>query len=317
MIMGNGQRPRVSIVIPLYNKEATIKRSLRSVLNQNFKDYEIVVVDDGSTDNSFAKVQSINDDKIRVVSQSNSGVAVARNTGINVAKGEYIAFLDADDEWSSDYLSSLVNLTKEFPEASVFASNYQFRNSSKKIIPSILNHFPFDTKTGILSNYFEVAAISHPPLWTSAVMVRKDAILSVGGFPKGVKSGEDLLTWARLAVRYPIAYSKDVNATYNLGDGYDFSKLPPRRQDEGDPVGAGLKQLYRDNKKIKGLRRYISHWHKMRASVAIRYGERMETLKEVSKSLFYNPLNRKVIPFAVLAFLPSKLRKGIISQHIK
>ena len=167
----------------------------------------------------------------------------------------------------------------------------------------------------ILSNYFEVACCSHPPLWTSAVVVRKTALQAIGGFPVGVKSGEDLLTWARLSMKGQIAFCKRSLAIYNLGEGYDYTHLPPRRQDRNDPVGRSLLQLYKSHPSVIGLRHYISHWHRMRASVAIRFGERWETVREVMIGLYYNPLNVRLMMFFLLAICPAKIRHIIISRY--
>lgn len=303
----------ISVVIPLYNKEKQIVKTLQSVFAQTYTDYEIVIVNDGSTDRSADVVESINAPRIRLIHQHNAGVSAARNLGISEACGDYIAFLDADDEWKPTYLETIIQLINKYPHCYVFAANYEFRNSKEKVTPTIFRHLPFSGSDGILTNYFEVAATSHPPLWTSAVVVKKSAFESVGGFPIGIKSGEDLLTWARLAHRYSIAYSILPQAIYNLGEGYDFSKLPPRRQDIGDPVGIELKRLYNDKPYTPGFRQYIAHWHKMRASVALRYGDIKETLLESHRSLKYNPLNYKVLPFIILAITPSFIRKKIIS----
>jgi len=88
-----------SVVIPLYNKERSVKNTIESVLNQTFQDFEVIVVNDGSTDNSLEVVKSFNDERIRIINQKNSGVSSARNRGIKEAKYEWIAFLDADDLW--------------------------------------------------------------------------------------------------------------------------------------------------------------------------------------------------------------------------
>lgn len=307
-------KPEISVVIPLYNKAESVGRTLESVLSQTFIGFEVIVVDDGSTDGSVRAVMAVADARIRVVAQKNSGVAVARNRGIAEARGEFIALLDADDEWMPDYLSTQYALAQKYPDCAVFATNYMFKKSTGVVTHTRLRCMPFGGADGVLTNYFEVASRSHPPLWTSAVMLRRHAIESVGRFPVGVRSGEDLLTWARLAVCYKIAFSYKICACYNLGRGYDYSNQPPRRQDSGDPVGKGLKQLYTDYSDVSDLRHYISHWHKMRASVAIRYGERMETFVDVVKSLWYNPFNYKVIPFAVLACLPDKMRIWVINK---
>lgn len=308
----------ISVVIPLFNKKGHIGHTIKSVVNQSFQQFEIVVVDDGSTDGSADIVQNINDNRIRIVRQRNAGVSAARNRGIAEARYDLIAFLDADDEWKPDYLETQYNLCCKYPDCSMFACNYEFRHADGRVKPTILRKLPFAGEDGILSNYFEVASCSHPPISSISVMIRKNAIKSVGGFPLGIRSGEDLLTWARLAVNYKIAYSKQVCAVYDLGEGYDYANMPPRRQDAGDPVGRQLLSLYRAHKGEKcthGMKRYISHWHKMRASVAVRFGERVETLCEVAKSLWYNPLNYKVVPFAVLAVLPDKCRVSIIKRY--
>lgn len=305
----------ISVVIPLYNKEQSIAFTLQTVLKQTFQDFEIVIVDDGSMDHSVEEVKKVTDSRIRLIHQPNAGVSAARNRGIEEAQGEYIAFLDADDEWKPEYLETQYNLTQRYPECSVFACNYEFRNMQGHVQSTIIRKLSFTGEYGILSNYFEVASCSHPPLWTSAVMVKKDAIQSVGGFPVGIKSGEDLLTWARLACRYIIAFARTSHVIYNLGEGYNKKNLPPRRQDKGDPVGKELVNIYKKYPKTLGLKTYISHWHKMRASVAIRYNERRETIYEVFLSLRYNILNLKVMPFLVLALLPPKMRYMIISHY--
>lgn len=302
----------ISVIIPLYNKAESVATALDCVLAQSFQDFEVVVVDDGSTDNGAAIVEQYIDPRIRLVRQENAGVSAARNKGIEEAKGEYVAFLDADDEWMPEYLENQYSLTLRYPQCDVFATNYIFHGFTGNQVPTILRRLPSKNEDFEMNNYFEVAYSSHPPLWTSAVMVRKCAIESVGGFPVGVKSGEDLLTWARLAVRYKIAYSVRPLAIYNLGEGYDKKNLPPRRQDEGDPVGKELLTIFRLNPQIKGMRKYLSHWHRMRASTAIRYGERGETINEVFKSLYYNPVNYKVLGFMVLALLPLKICNEII-----
>ncbi len=306
----------ISIIIPLYNKEKQIAHTLQSVLRQTFQGFEIVIVDDGSTDHSVEEVEKVQDARIRLIYQQNAGVSAARNRGIREAKYDLIAFLDADDEWKPEYLETQYGLYLKYPECSVYACNYEFRNSEGKITPTIIRKQSLQDEDGVLSNYFEVASCSHPPLWTSAVMVKKEAIQTVGGFPIGIKSGEDLLTWARLAVKYEMVYTTIIGAIYNLGEGYDFTNLPPRRQDANDPVGRALLQLYKEHVPHPvGMKRYISHWHKMRASVAIRYGDRWETIRETFVALKYNLLNYKVMPFFVLSILPDRLRTYIIKKY--
>lgn len=305
----------ISVVIPLYNKAATIGRTLESLEQQTYKDFEIVVVNDGSTDGGEMVIEKYSALNMRLVNQPNGGVASARNKGATEAKGEYVAFLDADDEWKPKFLETIVTLIGDFPDCSVFAVDYIMRKSDGTQISTIIHGLNFEGSSGEIKDYFMVATHSSPPICSSSVVVRKDVLYGVGGFPSGITNGEDLLTWARLACCSYIAYSKMPLAIYNLGEGYDYSNLPPRKQDDNDPVGKGLKELLKANPMMKGLRKYIGHWHKMRASVAMRYGEKKETIKECFLSLKYNPLNYKVLPFIILVLLPKDLKNKIVSRH--
>src|SRR5574344_1047459 len=117
----------ISVVIPLYNKERYIERALRSVLNQTFGDFEIVVVNDGSTDASVSVVEGIEDSRIRIINQKNGGVSAARNRGIEESKYDIVAFLDADDVWKENHLSVIAELIDKYPACGVFATSYYFQ----------------------------------------------------------------------------------------------------------------------------------------------------------------------------------------------
>lgn len=296
----------ISVVIPLYNKATSISSTLECVLNQNFTDWEVVVVDDGSTDDSANIVRSMGDSRIRLIRQPNAGVSAARDRGAIEAEGEFIAFLDADDEWDKNYLSTQYELTQKYPDCDVFAMNYEFQDINGIKTSTIINKLPFNDADGVLSNYFEVASCSHPPLWTSAVMVRKSAFQNIEGFPVGIKSGEDLLTWARLACRYKIAYCKTPLAVFNV-EGYDTKEKPKRIPAEVDIVGQELKKLYKTYD-APGLKQYVGLWHKMRSSIYMRLRMRDKSIKEAIYGLRYSPTNIKLYAFIILNLLPKKIQ---------
>lgn len=296
----------VSIVIPLYNKEKQIAKTLQTVLCQSYQDFEIVIVNDGSTDRSVEEVKKSDDTRIRLINQENAGVSAARNRGIEEARGEYIALLDADDEWHQDYLATHISLAQKYPDCDVFAVNYQFRDSKGNSTQTIIKKLPFEGENGILSNYFEVASSSHPPICSITIMARKKAFQAIGGFPLGIKSGEDLLTWARLACEFKIAYSKTPLATFNV-EGYDVREKPKRIPAEVDVVGMELERLAKEFNP-KGIRNYIAHWHKMRSSVYMRLGMRGKSIREAFKGLRHQPTNHKLLAFIALNLLPSKLQ---------
>lgn len=291
----------ISVIIPLYNKAGSIAQALDSVLAQEYQDFEIVVVDDGSTDGGASVVENYGDVRIRLVRQENAGVSAARNRGIEEARGEYVAFLDADDVWMPGFLSEISALQREFPQCRAQATNYVFNSNGVKS-PTILRKIPFSGERGGLPNYFEVASCSHPPVWTSAVCIERALLQEIGGFPVGIKSGEDLLTWARVAVRTDWAYSMREMAQYNF-DQVSIKEPPTRIPEEIDVVGVELKNLWvRFPNKI-GMKKYLCLWHKMRSSMYMRLGYRKECAVEAVKALRYNPWNYKLYAYLVLNML--------------
>lgn len=299
----------ITVIIPLYNKEASIATALRGVLAQSYQDFEVVVVDDGSTDGGAAVVETFTDPRIRLIRQANGGVSAARNRGIAEARGEHVAFLDADDEWMPQFLEEIAALIAEYPECRARATNYIFNSNGVKS-PTILRKMPFTEGRGVMTNYFEVASCSHPPMWTSAVCIDRDLLQEIGGFPVGIKSGEDLLTWARIAVRTNWAYSLKPLAQYNVEL---FSDKPGRPHDEIDSVGDGLVALKsKIEKERRGeLKKYISHWYKMRTSVYLQQGKVINTWKYGVKALNYNVYNYKVFLMMMMALLPSSIKNSI------
>lgn len=296
----------ISVVIPLYNKESSIAAAINSVLSQSFQDFEIIVIDDGSTDDSAHIVGSFTDHRIRLISQTNAGVSEARNKGIAEAKGEFIALLDGDDLWKPEFLATMYTLSERYPECSVFAVDYESRNKEHVTNGTIINKLPFTDECGLLTNYFEVAAYSNPPICSISIMVRASAFKAIGGFPTGIRSGEDLLTWARLACRFKIAYSRRVLAIFNV-EGYNVNEPPKRIPANEDIVGRELAALDAEYSP-EGIKEYRAMWHKMRASVYMRLRMRRKSIREAVKGIRLNPRNFKLYAFIALNCLPSKLQ---------
>lgn len=302
----------ISVIIPLYNKEQQIEETLKSVLDQSFERFEIVIVDDGSTDTSVEKVLMFRDPRIRLVRQENAGVSAARNRGVKEARFDFVAFLDADDRWKPNYLQTQYELSQKYPQCDVFACNYEFVHPDGSVHPTIIRKLKITGQDGILDNYFEVASCSHPPICSISVMVRKTALQQIGGFPVGIRSGEDLLTWAKLACQHQIAYNK-ISTSLFYAEGYNRSDNPKRLPDVKDQVGHELIKLSKKYSYPK-ISYYISHWYRMRASVYMRFGMKKNCIKEVLKSLKFNPLNTKVYLYIILVTIPKKLKYIILSK---
>lgn len=294
----------ISVIIPLYNKADSISQALDSVLAQTYPNFEVVVVDDGSTDGGAAVVEQFDDPRIRLIRQENGGVSAARNRGIAEARGEHVAFLDADDEWMPEFLEEIAALIAEFPECRARATNYVFNSNGVKS-PTILRKMLFTEGRGVLTNYFEVASCSHPPVCSICVCIDRDLLQEIGGFPVGINSGEDLLTWARVAVRTQWAYSMKPLAQFNV-EGYEMNERPKRIPAEVDVVGNELRLMYKNNP-CKGLRQYVAHWHKMRSSVYMRLGMKKKSIGEALRGLKYHPLNYKLYAYILLNIIPIRL----------
>lgn len=205
--------PKFTVVIPLYNKRNHIRSTLLSALNQSFSDFEVIVVDDGSTDDSLSQIEDINDSRLRIVKQKNAGVSVARNKGIDMAKGEYISFLDADDYWHEDYLETINQLTIKYPESDIYVTAYRVLLGPKKIkFSSNVN----EIQDGCLPSYWETLKNKYDFVWTSATTIKKQAIIDAGCFKPGEIVGQDLDLFARVARNNPkVAYSTKRCVDYN------------------------------------------------------------------------------------------------------
>lgn len=203
----------ISVVIPLFNKQDSIRSTIESVLAQSFKDFELIVVDDGSTDGSVAAVKSMDDPRIRLIEKRNGGVSSARNEGIRRASGEYVAFLDGDDLWGPGFLAEVIRLVQDCPEAGIFGTSYYFlENGSKHRAEKPLA----DSFYGIVDNSnWDKAHI----YCSSAVCCRKTALEEVGMFDERIAYGEDLDVWWRIMLKYPAAFSNKPLATYRFDEG--------------------------------------------------------------------------------------------------
>jgi glycosyltransferase involved in cell wall biosynthesis len=213
-----------SVIIPLYNKAGHIEKAIRSVLNQSYHEFELIIVNDGSTDNSMEVVNhylhaqekegnSSLLQHVRIINQPNAGVSAARNSGVAAATHNYIAFLDADDWWHKHYLVNLKGLIEDYPEAVLYSTAY-YQVKRGNINPAPIGVEP-GFKRGYI-NYCRVyARILCMPVWTSATVIRKKVFEEFRGFNPNLKMGEDFDLWIRVALKYKVAFLNEPLAYYN------------------------------------------------------------------------------------------------------
>ena len=209
---------RFSVIIPLYNKAPYIEKALRSVISQTFRDFEVIVVDDGSKDESADIAEKVLlDSPIPhvLIRQANAGVSMARNNGVARSHGDFLCFLDADDWWAPTFLEEMSGLIEEFPEAGIYGTNYTIVNETKhktRIAP--IGVEPGFEKGCI--NYCQVYAKTLAmPLTSISVAIPRDVFKQAGGFPEGIKLGEDFLLWIRIALKCKVAFLNKPLAFYN------------------------------------------------------------------------------------------------------
>lgn len=260
-------KPLFSVIIPLFNKAPYIRRAIDSVLSQTVQDFEIIVVNDGSTDGGEEIVAKYLDSRIILVNQENGGVSVARNTGIGMAQSEFIAFLDADDEWLPSFLNEILIMIDEFPDAALFATAVELVYGHRV---ERHNHF-IPTFTGVLNysespielrDYFKTCVLmGYSPITSSSHVVKKSILQAIGNYNPTSRLSEDLEVWGKIAYAgFPIIYSYSIQSRVHV---VADNKATDRFfvQDHSPFVNYILNlpvDLDRNDSDVEWLRKYVS-----------------------------------------------------------
>jgi len=278
---------RFSVIIPLYNKEKDIFFTLSSVFNQTFKDYEIIIVNDGSTDSSVEIVKNLKSDKIHLFSKNNEGVSKARNYGVEKANSNYIAFLDADDYWYPNHLENINVLIETFPKHAWFASSYEKKHSHKLISPM---YSPILEKEenwfGEVSDFFKYSFIDCLA-WTSSICMQKEFYTALNGFDEGITHGEDTDLWIRAALKEKLVFSNKITAQHNLISSNRSSIVDMKNRNN-----LFFEKFEVEEEKNSTLKKYLDL---NRYSLAIKHklNDDQDTFKELSKNIDLSNLNKK------------------------
>lgn len=206
-----------TVIMPLYNKGQYVTKAISSVLSQTFTNYELIIMDDGSRDDSFetAKRSTEGRANCHLYRQQNAGVSVARNNAVALSRGEFLCFLDADDWWEPTFLEEMSRLVEELPEAGIYGTNYTIVNDTKRKTRVAKIGVGEGFEKGYI-NYCRVYSNTmYMPLWTGTVCMPRCVFYELGGFPEGIKLGEDFLLWIRAAMRYKVAFLNKPLAYYN------------------------------------------------------------------------------------------------------
>ncbi len=213
--------PRFSVIIPLYNKAPYVRKTVESILGQTFSDYELIIIDNGSTDGSSEIVADISDSRIRIVRlEENVGVSNARNKGVSLSTAPYITFLDADDWWEPTFLEEMAGLIERHPGAGIYGTGYYIVKNGKKWLAPI--GIDSDFTEGEINYCAVYAKTLCMPLTSITVAMPRAIFDETGGFKPHLKLGEDFDLWVRIALNHKVVflnkplsnYNQDVDVTY-------------------------------------------------------------------------------------------------------
>lgn len=285
---------KISIIIPLYNKGFIVDKTLESVFAQTFTDFEIVIINDGSTDNSIDVVSQFSDDRIKLFQQENKGAAAARNLGIEKAAGDLIAFIDADDYWFPNHLEEIHKLYLDFPNCGIYASRYYMKLNLQKTIKTTYLPFVANDFRGILIDYFKASKTYRVGL-TSALAIPKKILKHNLLFNPEVSSGQDLELFIKIAIANPVALNDKHTVEYNFSLDNQLSKTPINKKKLMD-----FSQFKEEERKNKSLKYFLDTY---RLEYALKY----KIDGNLEKTNFYlNQINSKIpIKTKILLAIPS------------
>jgi glycosyltransferase involved in cell wall biosynthesis len=307
-------KPDISVVIPLYNKEEHIARAIDSVLGQSYMNFELIIIDDGSTDKSADVAKKYQDERICIIKQENLGVSAARNSGIEQSRAEIIAFLDADDAYKDNFIESIVALNRGHPEAVAFALSYEevspLAESNHRIKSPIKDNKIIDLPEfiRIWKNGSQISA--------SSIAVRKDVIIAAGGFPVGVKLGEDIDTWIRLLFIGPIVYDSRPGSVYFLDANNRATKSypPPERYEFFDTLDKWIISNKVTDEMAEEINEFKNFFRLSHAHYQIRLGRQTagrKLLLECKTKYFITEKYRLLL----LSFAPKRIYDALATQR--
>ncbi|WP_243350273.1 glycosyltransferase family 2 protein [Parabacteroides sp. FAFU027] len=300
-----------SIVIPLHQKGKFIARAIDSVLAQSYRYFELIIVDDGSTDDGPEIVKQYTDHRIRLIAQENQGVSAARNRGIAEAKSEYIGLLDADDKWEPAFLMEMKRLIESFPGCGWYSCAWTVLSNNGKIVPS---NSPI--KEGIIANFFELAT-ENDIINSSSVVLPRDTINSVGGFPTNIKHREDLFTWIKIASTYPVCFTNKRLSWYFCNENDTLKRLRSSESDHYaqflEPGNSTKNEFLAYAALHKGILDSIYGDKRIAREIAEKYSFTIQHREMLQKLRFYNKIPWRLLTcyFILLRFLVVSKRRFV------
>lgn len=297
MDFNESSMPFFSVIVPVYNKAPHVNRSIASVLRQTFTQYELIVINDASTDSSLEEIHKFSDPRIQVFQRNSPGAGgyAARNLGIAKARADWVAFLDADDEWDTGHLARVAEGIRAYPDAGIVSSGWDISSSGEKHHDA---YFRINRHRGHHLYTAETFMTGPRPIWTSVAVVKKGLLRAAGGFDECWPHGEDTALWLRLLLvdNTQGLWIPAAGATYHMDA---ENRVSAHIFQTFSPVAATVKRYLQNNACIPGKRK----------TLLMRYANAMSlkpllrriitadcSMKDISELLFWRclPLRTKV-----------------------
>lgn len=320
----NMYKPKVSVIIPTYNREKFVTKAIDSVLKQKFNNYEIIVVDDGSTDNTKENLKRYGD-KIKYIYQENSGVSGALNAGINLAKGDWIAILGSDDEWMPDYLSKQIERLIKIPGICMQTTNCLFIGLNGKTqsyfeINGSLSEFNGEDYL-FLEEPFRFV-VKHGPWSTQSTIILRAAIRQAGLFDTSLKISEDFDLMARVALQGPFGMIREELVNIYRRD-ESIECLTNKAKDNPIQARESDEKIYEKLKRIetltykerKALDEILSANRRAIGNLLVKNGNMKGARDCYKRALFIGPSIASIEKY-ILSFLPAKINLWIIEKNL-
>lgn len=305
-----------SVVIPAYNSEKFIMGAVNSVLNQTYKDFELIIVDDGSKDKTRNVIEALTDSRIRYIYQDNGGVSSARNKGITSSLGSYVCFLDSDDEWKPEHLAELDALISEYPDCGMYMTGYDIRLNNGEVIHKSREILKRISEEQITSdNGYDVLIRNGYFFNTNTICCRRDVFDKVGLFKVGVKNGEDDDMWLRIFAYYSIAISKRATTVYdrsNCGATAQRLVFEPAFLSRVDTILSDPEVL---ECRKTSLRMWVERNKLSQARKHILAGNKREARKLLFKTKIGKVNKKKYLETLLCLLIPTKIVKGRIDKR--
>ena len=305
--------PAVSIVIPFYNAGGQLERAVRSVFGQSFVNWELILVDDGSNDDSREIAAELIDgeSKAKLIVQDNRGVSAARNRGTEEASAPLVTFLDSDDNWMPDFLQNCLDLREQYNHCALWGCRSLIDNGRAKHVPRV-NGLP-GSGNGVLSEFFETYG-GFPAFSTGASVIDKKELVSCGGFPEGVRWGEDCDTWIRLALTNKFATCNYQGLVINMEPGNRASLSSEKRTYR--LLGPETEKAYVERLDNKGradsLIEYMNWFRLVAAADCLRLGQKETARQMLQLASGTLKFNSRLQSLRIKSRIPAPIMKAAV-----